>query len=120
MAYALRGWIAVSDSLAILCGTAASIGLVHTLLGPDHYVPFIALARARRWSARRTLLVTLACGLGHVVGSVLIGFVGIGLGMAVLTLEDFEAGRGTLAGWLLLAFGLAYMAWGVRRAVRKR
>ena len=30
---------------------AAALGVVHTLLGPDHYLPFIFLSRARGWSA---------------------------------------------------------------------
>ena len=29
--------------------SAATIGVLHTALGPDHSLPFIALARARRW-----------------------------------------------------------------------
>ena len=28
------------DELVILALTAATVGVVHTLLGPDHYVPF--------------------------------------------------------------------------------
>ena len=43
-----------------LLGTAAVIGLFHTLLGPDHYLPFIAMTKARRWSTARTALVTIS------------------------------------------------------------
>ncbi len=106
--------------LGTLCVTAAGIGLVHTLLGPDHYVPFIAMARAGRWSIRRTLVITVLCGLGHVGSSVVLGLIGIAVGAAVFKLEAIEAVRGDLAGWLLLAFGLAYLAWGIRRAIRNR
>lgn len=109
-----------TGGLGWLCGTAAAVGAVHTLLAPDHYVPFVAMARAGRWSLRRTLAITLACGVGHVLSSVLLGLVGIGLGIAVFQLERIEAIRGDLAGWLLLAFGVVYMAWGLRRAVRRR
>ena len=104
----------------ILCVTAASVALVHTLLGPDHYLPFIAMSRAGRWSLRKTLLVTLACGLGHVLSSVAVGAVGVALGISLLSVETFESFRGDLAGWLLLAFGLVYFVWGVRRALRNR
>ena len=104
----------------VLLATAASIGVVHTLLGPDHYLPFVALARSRAWSLRRTVAVTTMCGVGHVIGSIALGFVGLGLGWAVSGLVDVEAVRGIFAGWLLLAFGLAYTAWGVRRALRGR
>ena len=43
---------------------AASVGALHSV-APDHWVPFAALARARRWSAWRTARITLACGLGY-------------------------------------------------------
>ena len=98
--------------------TAASLGFIHTVLGPDHYIPFVALSKARGWSGRRTALVTLLCGIGHVGSSVLIGFAGIALGSAVSRLEWLEGLRGDVAGWLLLSFGLAYMLWGIKKAVR--
>ena len=99
---------------------AAAIGVVHTLLGPDHYVPFIALARSRSWSLRRTLGVTALCGAGHVVGSIALGALGVAFGWALSGLVKIEAWRGTIAGWLLLGVGLAYTAWGIRRALRNR
>lgn len=105
---------------AMLCATAFTVGMVHTLLGPDHYVPFVAMARAGDWSTARTLRVTAACGLGHVAGSVLIGLVGLAIGIAVLRLETLEAFRGDLAGWLLIGFGAAYFLWGLWRASRQR
>jgi len=103
-----------------LLGTAAFVGLVHTLAGPDHYIPFIAMSKVGRWSLRKTLLITLACGVGHVASSVVLGFVGIAAGLALAKLEWFEGRRGDLAAWLLLSFGLVYMAWGIRRAIRNR
>jgi len=110
----------MSEQLTILVATAASIGLVHTLIGPDHYVPFIALAGARKWSLSKTLGVTAVCGVGHVLGSVVLGGLGILLGVALGGLEWFEGFRGEIAGWLLLGFGLAYLAWGLRQAYRNR
>lgn len=98
--------------------TAASLGFIHTVLGPDHYIPFVALAKARSWSKARTALVTFLCGLGHVLSSVLIGLAGIWLGTEVGRLEWIEGVRGDIAGWLLVSFGLAYMAWGIKKALR--
>ena len=40
--------------LGLLILTAASIGCIHTLLGPDHYVPFVAMGAARRPSFLQT------------------------------------------------------------------
>ncbi|MDA8242855.1 MAG: hypothetical protein M0025_01890 [Elusimicrobia bacterium] len=96
--------------------TAASLGFIHTVFGPDHYVPFVALAKARSWSGARTAVVTLLCGLGHVLSSVAIGFAGIAFGTALSRLQWVEAVRGDMAGWLLLLFGLGYMLWGIARA----
>jgi len=108
------------EQFMILSATAAFIGFVHTLVGPDHYVPFIAMAGARKWTLRRTLGITAVCGVGHVAGSVVLGLIGISLGWSLGKLTVFESVRGNLAGWLLLGFGLAYLVWGLRRAIRNR
>lgn len=107
-----------SAETCILCLTAASIGTGHTLLGPDHFIPFVAMSRAGDWSAQRTLLVTACCGLGHVAGSVLIGLVGLALGTVAMTFEAVESLRGDMAAWMLIAFGIAYLAWGIVQAGR--
>jgi sulfite exporter TauE/SafE len=98
--------------------SALTLGFVHTILGPDHYIPFVALARARGWSLHRTVWVTLICGVGHVGSSVLLGLVGIAFGVLLARLTAIESFRGDLAAWLLIAFGLTYFAWGLRRATR--
>jgi nickel/cobalt exporter len=113
-----QGQRAMSSEIPILCLTAVSIGVIHTLLGPDHYLPFVAMSRAGGWTARKTLSVTVACGLGHVAGSVGIGVAGLAIGVAVMQLELLESFRGDVAAWLLIGFGLAYMTWGMMRAIR--
>lgn len=102
-----------------LLAAAGGVALAHTLLGPDHYLPFIMIARARRWSRARAVAVTAICGIGHVVSSLALGALGLLAGVAVGSLERIEQGRGSLASWALVAFGLAYAAWGARRAVRR-
>ncbi len=108
------------NDVSVLAVTAASVGIVHTVLGPDHYLPFVAMARARKWTTAKLAAITAACGIGHVAGSVVLGFAGIALGLAVGRIEGFEAVRGNIAAWMLTAFGLAYTVWGVRRALRNR
>ena len=110
----------MDNSIIILCGTAASIGLLHTALGPDHYLPFIMMGRARRWSLAKTAWITFLCGLGHVLSSVLLGLAGVLLGIQVMKLEVLEAFRGSIAAWLLIGFGFAYFLWGMRRAILNR
>ena len=68
----------------------------------------------------KTLWITVLCGVGHVGSSVLLGFIGIALGMAVTKLVVVESFRGNLAAWALIAFGLVYFVWGMRRAWKNK
>jgi len=104
----------------ILLLTTASIAFLHTILGPDHYIVFTAMGKARQWSLSKTLRITLYCGIGHVLGSVVIGVVGLLLGAQLVSLIRIESMRGNLGGWALLAFGLMYLAWGLGKAGRNR
>ena len=110
----------MSAEITMLTLSAAAIAFVHTVLGPDHYLPFVAMARARGWSLSRTLRITLVCGAGHLAGSVALGLAGIMLGLQLSSLTWLEGLRGNLAAWLLIGFGLAYTAWGLRQAHRNR
>lgn len=105
-------------SLSLLAA-AFGIGIVHTLLGPDHYLPFIMLAKARGWSRLKTIVITTACGIGHIASSVILGGIGIIFGLAIAQVESVETGRGPIAAWALVAFGVAYALWGIRHALRK-
>ena len=110
----------MTAELNALVITAASIGFFHTILGPDHYLPFVMMSWARKWSGVKTILITVLCGLGHIGSSVVLGLIGVSVGIAVNKLEFLEGFRGNLASWLLIAFGLVYLAWGLRRAYRSR
>ena len=110
----------MSNELMILTWTAVTIGFVHTIFGPDHYVPFIVLSKVRQWSGIKTVMITLLCGIGHVLSSIILGFVGIAVGIAVFKLETIEAFRGEIAAWLLIAFGFTYLIWGIHRAIRHK
>jgi len=110
----------ISNDILAIAGTAATIGFVHTLIGPDHYLPFMVMSRARKWSLTKTFFVSFLCGLGHVLSSVFLGFLGIALGVAVSKLEGIESFRGGAAAWLLIGFGFAYFIWGLHRAFKNR
>lgn len=107
-------------SLIILLGSALSIGFIHTLIGPDHYLPFIVISKARNWTTTRTMIITFVCGLGHVLSSVVIGAIGIAIGAAVGRLESIESVRGDIASYSLIIFGIAYGIWGVWRGRKGR
>ncbi len=102
----------------ILFLTAASIGFFHTLLGPDHYLPFVAMSRVRGWNHAKTLWIVMLCGLGHIASSVFLGFIGIAAGISVKQLQIIDSFRGNVAAWALIAFGLVYSAWGIRKVFR--
>jgi sulfite exporter TauE/SafE len=108
------------EAIPVLAATAATVGLFHTLLGPDHYLPFIVIGRARKWSLLKTAWITFLCGFGHVAGSIALGLLGASLGIAVGKLEWFEAWRGNLAAQLLIAFGFTYSVWGIHRAMKNK
>jgi sulfite exporter TauE/SafE len=110
----------MDNSLSLLTLTAVSLGFFHTVLGPDHYLPFISLGRAREWKLRKTMLITFLCGLGHVLSSVVVGFIGIAAGVSVNRLIAIESHRGNLAGWLFIAFGLVYSVISLRKLIRNR
>lgn len=101
----------------LLALAAVTLGSLHTL-APDHWVPFAALARAQGWSRARTARITALCGFGHVTASVLLGVLALFFGLEMLRLvgERMEA----IAGALLIAFGLIYGAYGLRRAAGQR
>jgi nickel/cobalt exporter len=110
----------LTPQIQALAWTATAIGFVHTVLGPDHYIPFIALSKARRWNLTKSLAITGFCGLGHVLGSVLIGLLGLAAGAALNQMVELESLRGQLASWAMLSFGLVYLAWGLKRAWRNQ
>jgi hypothetical protein len=117
----------MSAELLSLSVTAVMVGFVHCVSGPDHYVPFVAMSRVGLWSLRKTLLVTLVCGIGHVAGSAALAMIGVALGLIVYQLEtdanplvQFESLRGSLASWLLVLFGAGYFIWGAAYGWRRR
>jgi hypothetical protein len=105
-------------SLNLLAGTAA-IAVTHTLLGPDHYLPFVMMAHTGKWSRTRTAWVTALCGLGHVASSLVLGAIGVLAGIAVHRVQGWESARGDWAAWGLVALGVAYGLWGLRKAIRQ-
>jgi hypothetical protein len=110
----------MSQELLLLVGVAASVAFLHTLAGPDHYIPFLGMARAGGWSRRKSLWVTVFCGLGHVLGSAVLALLGLAAVVGAERIASIESYRGEIAAWGLIAFGLVYGVWGLRRAWRNK
>lgn len=110
----------MNNEITLLAITAATIGFFHTLFGPDHYLPFIMMSKARNWKMRKTMLITFLCGLGHVGSSIVLGIIGISIGIAISKIEMFESFRGNMAAWAFIVFGFVYLVWGIRQAIRNK
>lgn len=110
----------MSGEFYLLLFSTIALAFFHTLTGPDHYLPFIVISKARNWDMKKTIWFTALCGLGHVGSSVILGFTGVTLGVAVEKLELLEGMRGSFITWIFTAFGLLYMVWGIRKAYKNR
>lgn len=97
--------------------TAAAVGALHSL-GPDHWLPFAALARAKRWTPLRTARLAVVCGAGHVTISALLGILAVLIGRE--TVEAVGTSLHDSAPLLLIAFGLAYMTLALWRISRRK
>ncbi|KAB1157561.1 hypothetical protein [Flavobacterium luteum] len=104
----------------IVLTAAITIACLHTITGPDHYLPFIALSKSRGWSFGKTLLWTIICGCGHVWSSVLLGLGGAAIGWNLSKISWLEGVRGGIAGWFMLLFGLLYCIWGLYRTYKNK
>lgn len=104
----------LGPTLALAAGT---VGVLHTL-APDHWLPVAAVSRARRWDQRRTARVAFLCGFGHVTVSVALGLFALLSGTAIV--EAFGARSASVAGVLLVGFGVAYTLWGMRHWLREK
>lgn len=101
-------------SFLALLGATVTIALVHSL-GPDHWMPFVMIGKANKWSRRKLILVSFVSGLGHVGSSILLGGIGIALGIVTM-MTAVESSRSSIAVFLLIGFGVAYALWGLKRA----
>jgi len=110
----------MNTEIIFLSWTALTVGLIHTASGPDHYLPFVMMSKARNWSTTKTVWITILAGSGHVLSSIVLGFLGIFIGSEILKLDALEAYRGDMAAWLLIGFGFAYFVWGVFKAIKNK
>ncbi|MDH3483458.1 MAG: hypothetical protein OEM16_04465, partial [Myxococcales bacterium] len=100
--------MSTTSLFATLTMAAITVGSLHSL-APDHWVPIAAVARARSWSRSHTARVALLCGLGHVTISVLLGLLALMFGAHLF--ESLGEKMESVAGLLLIGFGVAYAVW---------
>jgi nickel/cobalt transporter (NicO) family protein len=108
----------MTPALDILSGGAAAVAFMHTAIGIDHTLPFLVIGKAQGWSLRKVLGMTALCGVAHVLSSLVLGITGVALGISVQRFQIFQAVRGDVAAWALIAFGLTYAAWSFAKSRR--
>lgn len=106
----------METTLFMLWTTAFLTAVIHTIMGPDHYLPFIAIAKSRDFSLKKTLLWTFGCGLGHIGSALLIAlaFLYFSRWLSKENFEWLEDNRGNVAAYALIGLGAAYLLWALR------
>ncbi|ALL14684.1 hypothetical protein [Caulobacter henricii] len=95
-----------STFFASIAATGFAVAFLHAAL-PTHWLPFVLVGRAQKWSTGRTLGVTLLAGLGHVGLTIVLG---LALVMAGLALQPSLGGIfHWIVGGLMVAVGLFYV-----------
>ena len=94
-----------STVLATVAVTGFTVAFFHAAI-PTHWLPFVLVARSRKWSRGKTLLVTIFAGLGHILLTSLLGLAIAWFGFQI----DEKLGQAfpAAAGGLLIAIGLYY------------
>lgn len=105
----------MTDSFSALVIATISIAVVHSF-APDHWLPFVMMGKAQKWSKPKLSIVAFIAGLGHVGSSIVLGAIGIFLGITSIKLQGVEATRGEIGIYLLIGFGIAYALWGIKHA----
>ncbi|MBR6471905.1 MAG: hypothetical protein IKS83_08920 [Victivallales bacterium] len=98
-------------TLITLLAAAILTGFLHTVAGPDHYLPFIAISKSRGYGYLKTILWTVVCGIGHVGSSILIAM-GFMLFAELLTrarLDWLETWRSDIAAYAMIGMGAALL-----------
>ncbi len=95
----------MTQTTYLLIATAGATALFHTLI-PDHWLPFVLVARSQNWTLRKTFLTTLISALFHVALSLGLGILALYLGREFILAvgERLEL----IAGWALAFFGAVY------------
>jgi nickel/cobalt exporter len=98
---------ASSATLTALAVAGFGAAFLHAAI-PTHWLPFVLVGRARRWSRRKTLSVALLAGAGHVAANTALGaaiaWFGARLGEESLELLPWAVGG------LLVVIGL-WFCW---------
>ena len=99
--------VAAVKTLPALMLAAAGVGFGHAVM-PDHWMPLAVLSRTRRYSTRRTVRLSLAAGVTHVLVSLVLGAVLVVVGLQFR--DTVSRHTDVVIGGILLVTGLAILA----------
>lgn len=110
----------METELSFLLTTAVSVSVLHTISGPDHYIPFVAIGKSKGWKLPKIVLWTIVCGTAHIVASVFIASGGAALGFSLSKIDGLNDVRGGLASWAIFIFGILYFLYGLYDVSRNK
>ncbi len=95
-----------TTTLTTIAALGFPVAFLHAAI-PTHWLPFVLVGRARRWSSGKTISVTLAAGLGHVALTSLLGLAIAWFGFQLN--ERVGTAFPWIAGGILAGMGLFYL-----------
>ena len=99
--------------------TAIALSVVHSIANPIHYLPFVALGKARGWNLTLTLLVAAIASAGHIVGFGIALLIGTLAGKGVSHAEHILHESSHISAILFLTLGITYTIYGIRYALTR-
>lgn len=96
----------MSATLPALLVASGGVGLAHSVL-PDHWLPLAVAARARRDPLRRVARMSLLAGAAHVLVSVALGAIVIGIGLSLRSV--IESRVNLIVGGILVLTGVGFL-----------
>lgn len=101
----------MDSSAAVYFAAASATAGLHALI-PDHWLPFVAMGRARNWSVAKTLALASVSGALHVFLAIGLGLVAYSLGRpgAEAVAQRMGETLEVLSSGSLMVFGIVYGA----------
>jgi nickel/cobalt exporter len=96
----------------VFLAAASATAALHALI-PDHWLPFVLMGRARKWTTGKTLALASAGGLIHVCLAVILGWGAYGIGRSGAEALAHRVGETleVLSSLGLTLFGIVYGAY---------
>ncbi|MBI3448063.1 MAG: hypothetical protein HY049_03960 [Acidobacteria bacterium] len=98
------------DPLLVLVLTTITTAVFHTLI-PDHWLPFVLVARSEGWGSRRTAIMTAGSAILHVALSVGLGLAAFWASSGAASIAGLGASIGRISSTVMVLFGAVYAGW---------